>query len=292
MSLDRRTFLKGLGTTAAAAAAGTSTALAVRPKAPAADSVGLLYDATRCIGCKACMVACREVNQLPPERDKTGLYDAPIDLSGGTKTVIRLYREGEQTAYSRAACMHCVDPACVSVCMFGALHKQDNGIVAYALDRCIGCRYCQVACPFNVPAFEWDSATPKIVKCEMCRERVAEGRLPGCAGACPREALVFGRRDELLQEAHRRLAEQPGKYVPKVYGESDAGGTQVLMLSHVAFEKLGLPALGDDSVPALSETIQHSIYQGMALPIGLYALLAVVMLRNRRGEAKSEEEQP
>jgi ferredoxin len=173
--------------------------------------------------------------------------------------------------------------------MFGALHKSDHGVVAYNVDRCIGCRYCQVACPFNVPKFEWDDPTPKIVKCELCRHR-EQG--PACCEVCPAQAVVYGRRTELLAEAHRRIEEAPGRYVPKVYGEHDGGGTQVLYLSAVPFEKLGLPELGEESVPHLSETVQHGIYQGFTVPIAIYGLLAGVIWRNRRSAAQSEEEQP
>jgi Fe-S-cluster-containing dehydrogenase component len=179
--------------------------------------------------------------------------------------------------------MHCVDPACVSVCMIGALHKlPDSGIVAYDKDRCIGCRYCQIACPFDVPKFEWASNQPRIVKCELCRERLQEGRLPGCVEVCPRQAVIFGRRSELLVEAHRRMDANPDRYQHKVYGEFDGGGTQSLYLSAVPFEAFRLPDLGEVAPPAASETIQHGIYQGFIAPVALYAALAGVVLRNRR----------
>jgi Fe-S-cluster-containing dehydrogenase component len=253
--------------------------------------MGMLYDATRCIGCQACVVACRQANEMPLELSADGLYDAARDLSSSTKNVIKLCRDGDTTSFMKMQCMHCVDPACVSACMFGALHKSEHGVVAYDVNRCIGCRYCQVACPFNVPKFEWNDPTPKIVKCELCRHR-AQG--PACCEVCPAQAVVYGRREDLIAEAHRRIDENPGRYVPKVYGEFDGGGTQVLYLSAVPFEKLGLPDLGDESVPHLSETIQHGIYQGFTVPIAIYGLLAGVIWRNRRAELKqqSEEEKP
>lgn len=288
MPLGRRSFFKGLGVAAAATLGVEGKAAAVGRK-PAADAVGMLYDSTLCIGCQACVVACREANGLPPERDELGMYDTPIDLSGSTKNIIKLCQDGGNTAFMKMQCMHCVDPACVSACMFGALHKAEGGVVAYDADMCIGCRYCQVACPFLVPKFEWDKSAPKIVKCEMCRHRE---KGPACCEVCPRAAVVYGKRSDLLAEAHRRLAESPDRYYPKVYGETDGGGTQVLYLSAVPFEMLGLPTLGDDSVPALSEGIQHSIYQGFVLPGSLYALLAFVMLRNRKAKAQGEEEKP
>lgn len=289
MTVDRRSFFKGLGVAATAAIATESQSGAVEIKEPLPDAMGMLYDATRCIGCQACVVACRQANDMPPERSEDGLHDAPRDLSSSTKNIIKLCRDGDKTSFVKMQCMHCVDPACVSACMFGALHKAERGVVAYNVDRCIGCRYCQVACPFNVPKFEWDDPTPKIVKCELCRHR-EEG--PACCEVCPAQAVVYGRRTELLAEAHRRIEENPGRYVPKVYGEFDGGGTQVLYLSAVPFVTLGLPDLGNESVPHLSETVQHGIYQGFTVPIAIYGLLAGVIWRNRRAEAKSEEEKP
>jgi hypothetical protein len=123
-----------------------------------------------------------------------------------------------------------------------------------------------------------------MVKCELCSHRLAEGKQPACTEVCPKGAVIFGKREDLLREAKRRLAENPAGYVQKIYGETDGGGTQCLYLSHVPFEKLGLPALGGDSTPSLQRTIQHSIYRGFAAPIALYGLLGVVMLRNRRKE--------
>ena len=166
--------------------------------------------------------------------------------------------------------------------MIGALQKREHGIVTWDSDRCIGCRYCQVACPYNVPKFEWASTNPRIIKCELCNHRLKEGKEPACCEVCPREAVVYGKYDELLAEARRRLGDHPGRYVDKIYGEHDGGGTQVLYLSHVPFEKLGLPDLGDEAVPKLNRTIQHGLYKGMIAPAALYVVMGAVMLRNRR----------
>jgi ferredoxin len=175
--------------------------------------------------------------------------------------------------------------------MLGALKKREFGVVTYDVGKCIGCRYCQMACPFNVPKFEWAKAAPRIVKCELCKERLAEGRQPACTEVCPRQAVIFGRRADLLAEAHRRLQARPGVYVPKVYGETDAGGTQVLYVSHVPFEKLGFPQLGDAALPAAQQTVQHGIYRGFAAPVALYALLGAVAFRNRRPQAAEKKEE-
>jgi ferredoxin len=172
--------------------------------------------------------------------------------------------------------------------MLGALKKREKGIVSYDPSLCIGCRYCQMACPFGVPKFEWAKAAPKIVKCELCRHRLVKGQLPACVEVCPRKAVIYGTRAELLEEAHRRLAEHPDRYVPKVYGEHDGGGTQVLYLAHVDFAKLGLPDLGTEPVAKTQRAIQHGIYKGFVAPVALYALLGAVMLRNRARPAEGE----
>ncbi|HLE89022.1 MAG TPA: hydrogenase 2 operon protein HybA [Candidatus Limnocylindria bacterium] len=283
MGLNRRALLKGALVTGATAAVGSAGPLEARQRRePETDAVGLLYDATKCIGCRACMVACREANGLAPE-SSSGLWDDPVDLSANTKTVIKLAKlDDGRSSFFKAQCMHCVDPACVSVCMLGALHKGPQGVVEYDVERCIGCRYCQVACAFGIPKFQWSEAAPKIVKCELCKERRAEGKEPGCASACPTGAVIFGKRSELLAEAKRRLAEGRERYVQKVYGEDDGGGTQVLYLSAVPFEELGLPKLTSESLPRLSEAVQHAIYQGFVAPVALYGLLAGVLFRNRR----------
>ena len=283
MGITRRAALQTM-LAAGATVAGARPAKAAVLPAPPADAVGLLYDATLCIGCKTCTVACREANGLPPDTagSPNALYDAPVDLSARTKTVIKLYSAGGTRSYVKAQCMHCVDPACAAACMLGALQKREFGIVTYDPDLCIGCRYCEVGCPFGVPKFEFEKAAPKIVKCELCKERLAKGQEPACTEVCPREAVIFGRRTELLKEAKRRIAETPGRYVAKVYGETDGGGTQVLYLSHVPFEKLGLPALGDEPAPQLARSIQHGVYRGFIAPAALYAALGAVMIRNRR----------
>jgi len=294
VKVTRRTMLKGAAAAGALAAAAPARARA--RKALPADAVGMLYDSTRCIGCRTCVVKCKEANELPPSRTRDGLYDASPDLDGTTKNVIKLASVGDRTAFVKAQCMHCVDPACASVCMIGALRKNlVTGVVEYEKDGCVGCRYCQVACPFNIPKFTWDKAAPQIVKCELCRHRADPKRggpyavaNPACCEVCPREAVVYGKVTELLAEAKRRLRATPERYEAKVYGEQDAGGTQVLYLGAkgVPFEKLGLPDIGPEPAPELSESIQHGIYYGMIAPVVLFgaALLAVGKNRSRTDE--------
>ena len=292
MSINRRTLLKTLATAGATVAAAPVTALAREPKRRPDDAVGLLYDATQCIGCKACMTACRENAGLDPAA-REGLWDDPLSLDANAKNIIKLAKgENGAESFMKMQCMHCADPGCVSVCMLGALQKGDKGVVTYDVDRCIGCRYCQVACPFNVPAFEWKSNTPQIVKCDLCVGRQKEGKIPACADVCPREAVIFGNVNDLLKAAHARIAAEPELYEAKVYGETDGGGTQVLYLTskQVSFASLGLPELGEKSLPSLPEKIQHTVYKGFFAPVALYAVLGAVVFRNRKRGQEEEVE--
>jgi Fe-S-cluster-containing dehydrogenase component len=292
METNRRDLLKGIATAAAMTALPTAAIARERKKA-SPDAVGMLYDATKCVGCKACVVACKKENKLQADTRwyGKGIYDAPDGLSQYTKNVIQLYDDGSDYSYVKKQCMHCVDPACVGACMLGALHKTSIGVVEWNAGKCIGCRYCETACPFNVPKFQWTSAAPSIVKCELCKDRLAVGKEPACTEVCPRKAVIFGKYTDLLDEAHRRLKENP-KYVQKVYGEHELGGTQVLYLSHIEFEKLGFRFHDEAPVPEVQQTVQHGVYQGFAAPIALYALLGAVMFRNRKksdGEDKGGE---
>ena len=300
---NRRSLLKGLALAGGAVATGARPAKAYERKSPSPGALGMLYDTTLCIGCKACVFACQQANNLEPQRDADGLHLAPVDLDGRTKNVIKLYKEEGRRSYMKSQCMHCVDPACASACMLGALEKDPvTGVVGWNGALCVGCRYCQMACPFDVAKFEFDKALPKVVKCELCRHRVQGAKLekgadgftrypaghgPACCEVCPRSAVISGQRDELLKEARRRIAASPGKYYQdRVYGETEAGGTQVLYLAHVPFDKVGLPDYPDSAIPSAAYTIQESIYKGFIAPVALYGVLAAVMLRNRKKESE------
>jgi formate dehydrogenase iron-sulfur subunit len=291
MEIDRRTLLKTIaGGTAAVVAAPAAQARETKTAPP--DAMGILYDATRCIGCKACMVACKQANNLTSSPEaRRGLYDDPVLLSAYAKTLVKEYRSENTFAYVKSQCMHCIDPACVGACLMGALQKRAYGAVTWEASRCIGCRYCQVACPFDIPKFEWAKAFPKLVKCEMCAPLLAKGQPPACAQVCPRQATVFGKYTDLLERAHRRLEREPKRYYPKIYGENDAGGTQVLYLSKadVSFEELGLPALGPKPVPELQQAVQGAVYYGFIGPAALYAALAALLWRNRKKQHEEAE---
>lgn len=201
----------------------------------------LLIDITKCIGCQACALACKEANGLPGEEES--------ELSATAYTVVK--EKGD--VYYRRLCMHCNNPTCASVCPVGAFDKTPEGAVIYQAHKCIGCRYCMQACPFSIPTYEWKKRAPKVQKCIMCYHRLKEGKIPACAEACPTEATIFGDRDELIRVARSRIKENPDLYVDHIYGEKEAGGTSVLFLSNVPFETLGLPAnLGERPLPELT----------------------------------------
>jgi len=254
----------------------------------------MLYDTTVCTGCKACVSACAEANGLVPDTRLTGLHQAPLTLNEFTKNIIKLYDPvtGPQS-FVKQQCMHCLDPACVAACPFGALTKRTgDGIVAWEPTKCIGCRYCEVACPYHVPKFEWHAQNPAIVKCEFCRHRLAVGEEPACTSVCPTKAVIFGPRSVLLDDAKARVKAAPNKYFEnRVYGEHEAGGTQVLYLSHVPFQAIGLPALSPDERPGRYMHWQHLVYKFFAFPLVLYGIAVQRMRRNFADHARELREE-
>lgn len=330
MSLKRRDFLTqagcgGVAVAAAAAVAAPTEAEAftlARPNKPLPPkAVGILFDSTLCVGCKACVSGCKEANHLPQDVNTAeALWDTPIGLSDKTFNIIKLYADGaaqhkDQTqdgyAFIKQSCMHCVDPSCVSACPVSAMTKDpESGIVGYDPSACIGCRYCVAACPFGVPQAEF-TTFPKIRKCEMCRHLQAEGKIPACAAVCPTGATIFGPVTALQGEVERRRAMTPGKdyrferrtlgsgdwyeqaaahYQPHVYGEKEIGGTQFMLMSGVPFDKLGYPELPEQSSAGKSEGLQHTLYKGMIAPAVLFAGLLFAAKRNAHVDDEHPEE--
>ncbi|MCG7996810.1 MAG: hydrogenase 2 operon protein HybA [Candidatus Thiodiazotropha taylori] len=321
--MKRRDFLKAsLG---GAALLGSGTAQSRGNLEPAEEAIGMLFDSTLCIGCKACVSKCKEVNGMPatPLEDET-YWDAARDLSHETLNVIKVYQEGEASikdaaengyAFEKRSCMHCVDPGCVSVCPVTAMRRDPKtGIVTHHPDACIGCRTCMVGCPYNVPQFDYDNPFGEIHKCQMCNQqgvaRIDQGEMTGCAEVCPTGATLFGSRKALLEEAKRRMTLKPGEtynyprgdvrepeshhkkavpaYQNHIWGEKEAGGTNVLHISSIPFEKLGMPPLEERSYASISETVQHTIYSYMALPAAALAGLTYIVRRNTEDEDGGE----
>lgn len=290
---SRRSFLKTLGFGGAALVSGAAClARASEQSTLNNEALGMLYDATMCVGCKACMTACKRVNgdfgSLSYEKapfDSDGIWDAPSDLSGSTRTLIKLYKENDKKwSYVKYSCMHCQKPSCVSVCPVSAMTKdKQTGVVDYNKDTCIGCRYCQIGCSFNIPRFQWEKTLPQIVKCDLCKStNLKEKGITACAETCPVGAISFGKRKELLDIAHGRLRDNPGRYIANVYGEHELGGTNHLYLSAVPFHKLGLPILPENAPAEFSERIQHTIYKGFIAPVALYSTLCFIALKNQK----------
>lgn len=318
--LTRRGLIKVAATTASAACASTALdAQARESRKMPGKALGLLFDGTLCIGCRACMAACKEVNGMPAEANAVfpsspdAYWDAPLDISGDTLNVIKAYRSGtaehkdevvDGFAFTKVSCLHCVDPSCVSACPVSAMTKDpDTGIVSYSVDACIGCRYCVAACPFGVPRFTFDSHYGQISKCQLCKQRLPEGKYAACAEVCPTGATLYGAVVDLKAEVQRRRALDPGtkttfprgriggtdnyvgavgKYVDHVYGEKEIGGTQVMHLSGVPFALLDKPALPDIPPARVAETLQHTIYNAFIAPIVFLVGLTGLAWRNRR----------
>lgn len=243
-------------------------------------SKAILYDATLCIGCKLCEQACAERNHL--------LYNDSIaaeeNLSEHKLTAVRT-REGK---FMRRLCMNCVDPTCASVCPVGAFRKTLDGPVTYDETRCIGCRYCMLACPFGVPKYEWDKVLPRVRKCDMCADRVAAGNPTACAAICPTGATKFGERDALLAEAQQRIREKPSEYVNHIFGVSEVGGTAVLLLSSIPFQELGYGTdLIHEPLPLLTWRVLSHVPDIVA--VGSVLLGGVWWITHRREEVAAAE---
>ncbi len=215
----------------------------------------ILTDTTKCIGCRECVVACKKTYDL--ERDVPRRWGTDDGLSARNWTSIIEKPDGK---FIRKQCRHCIEPACVSSCPVGALKKTAEGPVIYDSKRCLGCRYCMMACPYGIPRYDWDQPVPYVRKCIMCYERLLDGGQPACTEACPTEATIFGDRKELLAEAHRRIKENPDKYINKVWGEHEIGGTQVLYISDIDLSCLtyGRP-LDDKPLPSRTTAAMHAV---------------------------------
>ncbi len=301
MSLDRRHFLKTIGMAGIGGSVATLEATpgtSVSPGDATDRSMGVLVDIPNCIGCRKCEFACQKAAgfDVPPIEsfDDKSVFDThrrPLPRSHTTVNRFPNPSDAQRPIYVKANCLHCQDPACASACLVGALRKQPNGAVTYDAGKCMGCRYCMVACPFQIPTYDYDNAfTPQVRKCGFCFDKISQdGGVPACVQICPNDALVFGKRSALLALAQERIRSRPAAYVDHIYGEHEAGGTSWLYLSSVPFEQLGFVELGSVPPHRLTEAVQHGIFKFFVPPLALYGLLGLVM-RLTRPDARREQE--
>lgn len=296
MGIQRREFLK----------IGTAAAVSLIPQISLAETetchtdynntFGVLVDTTVCIGCRKCESACNEQNKLTT-LDNRHFEDKSVFAekrrpSENAFTVVNAFDNHQDVhglSYLKVQCLHCNDPACVSACIVGALSKCEHGPVTYDASKCIGCRYCMVACPFQIPAYEYHNALdPRVMKCTFCTERVHDGQRPACVEACPEEAMTFGKRGDLITLAHSKIKKHPERYVDHVYGEHEVGGTSWMYLASVDFKETCLPQLSGEPIPEKTENIQHGIFKYFMPPLALYGLLGLVM-HSLRSDPDREE---
>ncbi|MBU0529490.1 4Fe-4S dicluster domain-containing protein [bacterium] len=285
MGIERREFLKTLAI-ASGTLAGVSSLKASDKAKLNPDRFGVLSDLTYCIGCRKCEWACNEANDLPNQPldsfSDTSVFEQMRRPTSEKYTVVNSYADKGLDGGAlnvKVQCMHCENPPCVSACIVGALRKHPDGPVTYNASACIGCRYCIITCPFQIPTYEYEKVlTPQVRKCTLCLERTIENeQLPACVEVCPTEAIIFGHREELIDVAHERIKKNPDKYIDHVYGEHEVGGTSWMYLSNQPFNEIGFPELSDNSPAELTESIQHGIFKGFSGPIMLFSLLGIIM---------------
>jgi len=300
MRIGRRGFLRGAGAAGGAllVGGGAPAKAAASPQSSTGDVEfnGMLIDTTKCIGCRACELACNETNQLPkPKVDllSDSVFAEKRDTTPDAFTVVNRFpneKNPKEPIFVRRQCMHCNQPACASACLVKAFEKTKEAAVIYNKDRCMGCRYCMIACPFDVPKYQYDSPLPYVRKCTFCAERQKEGKQPACAEACPTGATLFGKKRDLLETARTRIYTEPDKYEHRIYGEHEVGGTGWLYLLGAPPEKLGLQAnLGTTPYPELTAGFLYAVPLVFVLWPSLLLGLNH-MVKNEEGGAHGEQD--
>jgi len=287
--MDRRDFLKTTLVAGTAALAG-NPAQALETRRPD-EFVGVLVDTTRCIGCRACEVACGETHDLlVPDVLSDNALEQPRTTSERQYTVVNRYATDKGTVYVKRQCMHCYQAACASACPTEAMNKTRKGPVVWDGDKCIGCRFCMVSCPFEIPKFEYNEWNPRLMKCTMCFERQKDGKKPACVEACPTDTLHFGIQVDNLEIARHRVYAHPDKYVHQIYGEHEVGGTGWLYLSAVPFDQIGFRTdLGRTPYPEYTREFLYAVPAVLfGVPAFLLALNALADKGESPGEAPSE----
>lgn len=297
MNISRRYFLKEVGLAGSAAGLLPRPAIASEARESSDDWMGVLVDLTKCIGCRQCEAACQAANGFDVPTDEQ-LQDASVfeqhrRPGPHTYTTINRFSRHPEDApgepiFVKANCLHCNDPACVSACLVGAFEKLEDGAVVYDAWKCMGCRYCMVACPFQIPTYEYENIlTPQVRKCTLCTDEgnPNKGGVPACVQTCPKEVMTYGKRRDLVARAHVQIERYPDVYGDHIYGEHEAGGTSWLYLGPkgYSFEELGFVGLGPSPPPMRTERIQHGIFKYFIPPLAWYGLLGAVMWVTRPG---------
>ncbi len=341
MSTNRRDFIKLAGVAGLAAATGGQTARASHGAPISDDVLGVLVDIPKCIGCRRCEFACKQAAQQAAEkraekleagnamfstfsandeRKQAARFEPDAMETFENKSVfererlrrpeprchtkINRYDNPKDSAnpiYTKVNCLHCNVPACVSACLVGAFRKIEQGPVLYDVWKCMGCRYCLVACPFAIPTYEYDNLfTPQVRKCTLCADEgnllcddegnFDESKVPACIKACPQDVMTFGKRSELLKIAHEKIHGKPDEYLDHIYGEHEAGGTSWLYLApnDKSFTEMDFLELDSSPPPLLTETIQHGVFKYFVPPVAWYGLLGAMMWITRPDANKKE----
>ncbi len=295
MSISRRKFLGWIGAAGAGVVTGKSAFAAGNAHFEGyPEGFGVLHDISLCVGCRKCESACNAVNELPvPEQPFADLsvLNQERRTHADTFTVVNRYTDPDKKAplFKKQQCNHCLEPACASVCFVKAFKKSEEGAVVYDPEVCVGCRYCMIACPFDVPAYEYDEPlTPRVTKCTMCHPRIVKGQLPGCVESCPVEALTFGKREDLLDLARDRIRKHPDRDVDHIYGETEMGGTSWLYISNVPFSQIGMREdLGTTPAPKLTSGALSMV----PMVVGLWPVLLMgIYSISKRKDADAKEE--
>lgn len=287
--MDRRDFFKAMGVVSGSLLMGTSVQAKETTDDKKKEFVGVLFDATRCIGCRTCEMACAEAHDLPlPVLDNETVFETERTTSETQYTVVNRYDTDVGEVFVKKQCMHCNEPACATGCPTKALLKTEEGPVIWRGNKCMGCRFCMINCPFDIPKFEYHSANPKIQKCDMCWDRQQEGKEPACVEACPADALIFGKRRDLIDIARKRIYDNPDKYVKHIYGETEAGGTGWMYISPVPFEQLGFRT--DLETTPYPELTKDFLY-GVPIVLTLWpGILLAISNATKTEKEKSESE--
>ena len=299
--MKRRSFLTLMGSLGVGSAVGTALGTAKEASAASGtfngypNSKGVLHDTTLCIGCRRCEMGCNEVNNLPqPEKplDDLTVLDKTRRTSAYEWTVVNKYKPVKlgKEVFRKSQCMHCKEPACASACFVRAFTKNPDGSVTYDSSLCVGCRYCMIACPFNIPAYTYEKVlSPVVQKCTFCHPRLQEGKLPGCVQNCPTGALLFGKREDLIKIARERIRKNPQRYQDHIYGEHEMGGTSWMVISGAPFAEVGLnEGLGDKAAAEYTSGILGAV----PMVVGIWPILlgGAYAITKRKEQIAAEEQ--